>query len=266
MMRFFGEKNPTLRLIALISGVLSAIGMVLAFSRGAAVAFVLLLLLMTAFQVIRPKQMLGFIGVALIVMMLIPEYSQRIMSIPSVTSLVTGETTGGEDAPDGAVRGRLTEMLSAARVYSDHPVFGVGPAMFQYYSREYSREIGLRNLMGNRESHSLYLGMAAELGTVGIGLFLLMVVVTVRELYRARRRAHALSRPELENLATMFILAIMAYMTTAIFLHFSFQRYFWLIFGLASAAEYIIHKELDKLEQPVLRPAQIEENYINDAI
>lgn len=255
VMLFFGEKNKWLRLLGAVSGFLSAVGMVLAFSRGAAVAFVLMLGLMVFFRVIRGKQMLLMLVVAALVLAMIPQYFQRLMSVVSLASVVTGENTGGEDAPDGAVRGRLTEMWAAARVYGDYPVFGVGPSMFKYYSRQYSLDIALRNLMGNREAHSLYLGMAAELGTVGLGLFGISVFVTLRELYTARRRSHRLAL-HLEYLPTMFILILMAYLTTAIFLHFSYMRYFWMVFAIASAAASAIHKELDVLEFPALAASQ----------
>jgi hypothetical protein len=38
---------------------------------------------------------------------------------------------------------------------------------------------------------------------------------------------------ELANLSTGFFLAIVSYMTTGIFLHFAYIRYFWLMIALS---------------------------------
>jgi hypothetical protein len=71
-----------------------------------------------------------------------------------------------------------------------------------------------------------------------------MIAVTVIDLYRVRKRSRGV-RPDLENLATSFILVLLAYLTTGLFLHLSYMRYFWLIFALASAASTIALKELE---------------------
>jgi O-antigen ligase len=81
----------------------------------------------------------------------------------------------------------------------------------------------------------MYLEIAAENGLVGLTFFLSAVVVTLRDLSRARRRwLH--TRPDDANLASAFLLVIVAYLSTAIFLHLSYARYFWLMFGLATVA------------------------------
>lgn len=243
LFRFYAEKTRTLRLLALLSAGLSGIGMVLAFSRGAAVAFVLLIVLMVFLKVIRPMQLVGFVVVAGVLLLAMPQYTQRLISIQSIEAFITGEPNTEEGSPDGAITGRATVMLAAARVYADHPVVGVGPGMFRYYSREYSLDLGLRYITQNREAHSLYLGMAAEAGTLGLAAFLVMLGVTFRDLLKVRR-ASLRTRPDLENIATSFMLALLAYLTAGLFLHLSYMRFFWLMFSLASAAGFVLRQEL----------------------
>lgn len=246
MLRFWGESSRFLKLLALIAAGLAGLGMALAFSRGAAVAFALMVVLMVFMRLIKPAQLIGFIFVGVLVLLAFPQYTQRLVSIQSVASLFGAETQGGEESsPDGAIRGRITEMLAAARVYGDHPIIGVGPGMFKYYSRQYSLDIGLRNLMGNRRAHSLYLGIAAETGTIGIIAFLAMLGVTIYDLLRVRSISRG-RRPDLENFANSFVLVLLAYLTTGIFLHLSYMRYFWMMFAIASAAATITHRELGK--------------------
>lgn len=198
---------------------------------------------MVILRLIKPVQLVALVLGGVLMLVAFPQYSLRLMSIQSLGALFGGEVTNEEESPDGAIRGRVTEMWAAAKVYGDHPILGVGPGMFKYYSRQYSRDIGLRNLMGNRESHSLFLGMAAETGTLGIVAFMGMLTVTILDLLRVRRRSQG-RRPDLENLAISFVLVLLAYLTTGLFLHLSYMRYFWIMFALSAAAATIAHHEL----------------------
>ena len=88
---------------------------------------------------------------------------------------------------------------------------------------------------GKRQPHILYLGIAAELGAPGLIVYLLIMFITLRNLARARRRC-LLTNPRDANMATGFMLALAAYLTTRLFLHFAYIRYFWLMLALAGAA------------------------------
>lgn len=233
----WNERSKALRALALTATGLAALGSMLAFSRGAAVGFVLLILIMVAIRAIKPLQFIVFLlGVSLLFVAL-PQYTVRLVSIPSVMSLFGGEDGQGEEV-DGAIRGRTTVMLAAFQVFLDHPLVGVGPGMVKYYTREYGNQLDIRHLEGTREAHSLYLAIAADNGILGLTLFLAMLWRTLIELNTARRR-WAQERPELANMATGFMLSIITYMTTGLFLHMSYVRYFWLMMALAGAASYI---------------------------
>jgi len=239
IMRFFSERSPLLKVLAFAAATLAGIGMVLAFSRGAAVAFGVMILVMVLFRIIKPLQLAAFLLTSVILLAAMPQYTNRLVSIQELRALFDN------DAPsaDGAIRGRATVMMAAALAYADHPVFGVGPGLFNTYSREYSLGVELRTIYENREAHNLYLGLAAETGTLGLLLFLGALAVTFRDLFMIRKKGRGI-RPDLENIATSFILVLVAYLSTGLFLHFSYMRFFWLMFGLACAAAHIGKKEL----------------------
>jgi putative inorganic carbon (hco3(-)) transporter len=242
LFRFWGERAPALRLAALLATAVIAAGVTLAFSRGAAVGFVLMLLIMMFLGNIKPYQVAGFLVAAVLLLLALPQYHTRLLSIPNAVALF-GESSGSEEEqPDGAIRGRATAMAAAALVFADYPVLGVGPGMFRYYSKEYGNPLGLRFLEGDREAHSLYLGIAADHGVLGLLVFLAILYVVLRDLNHARLR-WAQEQPWLANLATSFFLALIAYMTTGIFLHLSYARYFWLMLGLAAAAAHIARRQ-----------------------
>ena len=234
---FWEEKSKRLRRLALICTCFSAIGCVLAFSRGTAVAFVLVLLIMMCMRMLKARQlMIIALGAALLLAMM-PQYLTRVTTIKNVQGLFSSDVSRALE-PGGAIKGRATEMLAAALVFVDHPVIGVGPGMSKFYIQEYGNPLGIRTLKSTRQSHSLYLGVAAENGVLGLISFLAVLFVTIHGLFLARKRWLE-KRPELANMATAYMLAIISYMATGIFLHMAYIRFFYLMLALAGAVTYV---------------------------
>ena len=188
---------------------------------------------------IKLSQLLVVLVVCLVALQLFPQYTKRLSSLGSLSTLFS-DNESGLSQTDGAIQGRATEMLAAALVFADHPLVGVGPGMFRYYVQEYAKGLDLRTLTTDREAHILYLGIAANHGILGLGCFLMMLYITLRNLAAIRKR-WSVERPDLANIAASFMFAIIMYMTTGLFLHMSYMRYFWLILALANAAEQIAH-------------------------
>jgi O-antigen ligase len=182
-----------------------------------------------------------FLGLYLLVSAL-PQYGARLTSLQDLAGMFsdTGEVDVADG--DGATLSRLTEMGAAFYVFLDHPVLGVGPGLFPNYYQEYSELVGLRLKNSDRQAHNLYLSIAAETGLLGIACFMYIVYITMRNLARARKRWMA-ERPEIANMATAYMLSIVTYLTTGLFLHFAFIRYFWLIMALAGAVMYIATRQ-----------------------
>jgi O-antigen ligase len=240
--RFLGERSKSLRILAAVATAFCALGVALTFSRGAAVAFAIMLVIMTLMRLIKPWQ-LGLIILALALLFVaVPEYRGRLTSLQGLSSLVSDDSSGGIASADGSMLSRATEGLAALLVFIDHPVVGVGPGMFRYFYQDYAEFVGLRVLAADRQAHNLYLGLLAETGALGMICFVLILYVTLRNLNRARKRV-ALSNPQLANMATAFMLAIIAYLASGLFLHFAFIRYFWLMMALGGAASYIANAQ-----------------------
>ena len=124
-------------------------------------------------------------------------------------------------------------------------MLGVGPERFKYYSARYGNIGGLKGLEGTRKSHNLILGLAAEVGVIGLSCFALLILVTLRGLIRVRTRDRD-GHGDAANMASGFILVITVYLMTGLFAHFSFVRYFWLMVALANSA--IVTAEFDAYE------------------
>ena len=123
-------------------------------------------------------------------------------------------------------------------MFADHPLLGVGPGQFPSYYMTYAQEFGLRVREEDREAHNLYFGIASDVGLLGAVCFFGAIWVTIRDLARTRARLLA-TRPRLAHLAAGFMLSLVAYLTTGIFLHLAFERYLWLMLALGAATSLV---------------------------
>jgi putative inorganic carbon (hco3(-)) transporter len=230
-------------------------GIFLTFSRGAAVALGILMLVVVLWRYVRFSHMLAIVlAAALTVFAIAPEYIGRLDSIRAVTSLLSGQGSG----PDNAILGRTTSNIAALLVFLDHPVTGVGPGVYvDDYSREYANELGLRHFTTSRRAHNMYLEWGADLGILGLSAGVAMIAIPLIQLARLRRYWQ-LRRPEYATLAGAYSLAIIAYMASAIFLHLSYVRYFFALLAIASAVIWVLSRErsaIDSKEQAALARA-----------
>ncbi|HBY96456.1 MAG: O-antigen ligase family protein [Ardenticatenaceae bacterium] len=256
LFEFWGAKSKLLRVLALITIGFILGGAVLTFSRGAAVGFALMLLIMTFLRYIKLYQLALTALVLVLVMQAFPQYATRLNSLQALSGAVGDDGGTGIQAADNSTKSRLTEMGAASLVAADYPLVGVGPGLFKYYYPAYADAIGLKQHSGVRAAHDLYLEIAAENGVLGLLCFLAIVFVSLRDLVRTRER-WLQSRPEMANVATGFILAIVTFLATAVFLSFAYERYFWLILALGGATSSIARSEafkVSRLNQQDTRP------------
>jgi len=216
----------------------------LTYSRGAFLTLVILVFFLAVLRVIPRRHVaVGGLMAVLLVPLVAPGYVDRLHSIAGVQGLVSADATV---EADGATRGRTTAMLATLLAFSEHPVLGVGPGQyFLHHSVSYQLrpEIAFRELAVPRRAHNLFVEIAADTGAIGLLIFLAIPGLLLRDLWRIRRRAPP-ERNEIRRLALGFILAILAYLGTGMFLHLAYHRYYWLLIGLSAAAVWIMRGEL----------------------
>jgi O-antigen ligase len=249
LFRFWGERRLVLRVMAGACTLLIISGILLTFSRGAAVALVGLFLTMAALRYIRARDLVVVgLTIALLIGVVAPQAIIRLDSLAGVGALLSSQEGGA----DGAIVGRATSNLAALNAFLDHPVVGVGPGQyFRRYSQDYGNDLGLRHFDSQRRAHNLYLETAADLGIIGFSAFMAVIGATLLPLWRLRRRLRA-KRPDLANIAASFFLSVTAYLYTGVFLHLSYERYFWLLLALAAVAAAVIRDDAGpELEEDV---------------
>ena len=131
-------------------------------------------------------------------------------------------------------------MVAALLVFRDHLLIGVGPGMFPEYVQAYGQIVSLRPLGDGRQAHSLPLDIAAENGLFGLLVLTALIFVVARGLLVARRQALGRNDVHGAHFATGVLFAGIVYLTTGLFLHLSYIRYFWLLISLAEAASQIV--------------------------
>lgn len=205
-------------------------GVILTFSRGAFLALALTVVLLVVLRQVNVSHLLAGISFLLLLVVVIPAYRERVVSLLDAVGLASEGQTGSSDS---AIRGRFTENAAAALAFADRPVLGLGPGNFESSYRQYANEAPARVHRGERRAHNAYLEVAAETGVLGVFMVLGVFFATLRALWIARRRA-----PDQEGvaLASKFITVVIGLMVTSVFLHFSYIRYFWLFMALASVA------------------------------
>ncbi len=248
----WSERRRILRVAAFGITILTSAAVILTFSRGAAVGFALVIVIMVVLRYIKPIQLFLVLLLAVGLLVAVPSYAERLTSLQAITDALTGNTSG--TVTDNSILSRATENIAALNVFADHPLIGVGPGEFSTYYRQYADQVGLLSKAADREAHNLYLGTAAETGILGLVCFLMVLFVTLWELARARRRWIG-RRNDLANMATAFSLSVVTYMTTGIFLHLSYERYFWLVMALAGATAVIALREPEPIDPTPAEPA-----------
>jgi O-antigen ligase len=245
LFRFWGERSRLLKTLSVLSTVLILSGILFTFSRGAFIAIIGLLVIMVSMRYIKVYQFAIIIAAFVVLTTFAaPNYFGRMNTIRGVKGLIAKDAAV---EPDGATRGRLTEMLASLYVFFDYPILGVGPSQYKnIYSVKYMRnsEIAFRRLTSRRRAHCLYTELAAETGIVGLIIFLAIVFSIMYKLWKMERHL-AVNRPDLSKMAASLLLSILVYLGTAVFLHLAYQRYYWLLLGLAGAGIQIFASEIE---------------------
>ena len=134
------------------------------------------------------------------------------------------------NGPDGAVGNRLADG-------ADHPVVGVGLQNFivespAYVDRsgplEFVRYIAEQPLV----AHNVYVQLFAELGVIGLGLYLGLVITSLRAAVLAARRFEARGDRYMATLARAALVAGLATMAASFFISDAHERRNWVTYAL----------------------------------
>jgi probable O-glycosylation ligase (exosortase A-associated) len=220
----FSSRGAMTRLLLLVSICLSAVAVVLTFSRGGFLTLTALLLLYI-WKVRRRRErrwLWGIIPVLLLSIPLVgPSYMDRLSTI-----------TNMEADRTGSAQERWNDMAAATRFTFSHPIVGAGIGQSALASRE---ERGAEGGL----VHNVYLQYASELGLPGLILFLMLFTTSIRSAGFVHRGAERENNVELFYFGEALQLSLIAFAISAIFHPVAYHIHFYYMAGLAVAAKNI---------------------------
>lgn len=207
------EQRPILRRVMLAIIPLMVMTIIATHSRGAFLACSLTFALL----VWRSRNRVAGFALMLLIavggLLVLPQsYKDRIGSI-------------GTYEQDSSARGRLEAWKVAGNMITANPLLGVGYAKFQQNYKNYdpnqlTESDGSDTSFGTRVAHNSYLQIWAECGTPAFLLYILLMVLSFRELWWIRREAERKYHSSwILSYATMLEASLLAFVIGSFFLN-----------------------------------------------
>jgi putative inorganic carbon (hco3(-)) transporter len=227
--------KPLLRLAVLAVAPLCAFASLLTLSRGGLVAFGAALIAAVLMAGRRRGQILVL---ALVAASLAVGYFV-FLAPASATERVT-EVHGGT--------GRTDIWKVGWRMVQGAPLQGIGAGNFPVVSIHYLLEPGalLRDdfiIDTPKVAHNTYLEVLAELGIVGLTLFLIVICFAVGCAVRAARYAARLKDRDIDILARALVVALAALMAANFFISREYSKQLWLLLALGPVMLDILRRD-----------------------
>jgi O-antigen ligase len=166
------------------------------------------------------------------------------------TALVARVQTILNPNAQGSYRGAGREDLWRAALngwHQSNEVIGMGAGNFKLYSLDLLQSTPGVDTTQNyvrpfREVHNAYLENLTDLGVVGLTLFLLLLFLTGRSLIRSFGRARAAGDLDLQRFSLAFLVSLVGYALSAIFLSNQLAKALWLLVGIALALDVMTRR------------------------
>ena len=240
--RIFHEKQPALKLAAVLMLGLMLYIVLNTYSRGAYLVLAInaLLILFLFRKQFNPMILLAGAVVLILAIPFLPvTYRDRFSSL----FVVTVENGIYQDT---SLRGRSSEMLTGLSMFAEHPILGVGAGNYPANYQRYAQLIGIEFRAEARDPHSLYVQLLAETGILGTITFLGMAFFLFEALNKACTAIEKSPRlAEWLPWISSYRFAILSYLLTSIFLHNAYIRYLWILIAMALAAIQITYTLLN---------------------
>ena len=195
-----------IQLGASIGAALLVIVILLTQSRGAFLGLISSIGLAAAWSVLKGRSRISIVFAAVVSIGILMPSSlwDRLGGIGRLTSTETIATADTE----GSAGERWKIQKVAWKIFSDHPLLGVGLGAYPYVNGIYSPELG------RRDTHNTYLNLAAEVGLPGL---LGWIAFFVPVLLRARRMRLAARSGEILMQQVWLERALLGFMVAALF-------------------------------------------------
>ncbi|MBJ7348688.1 MAG: O-antigen ligase family protein, partial [Thermoleophilaceae bacterium] len=200
--------------------------------------------------------MLSMLGIGIAACLIVPRPETRRKLLPVFVVLLpialvamvvilsaggaeTSGTSGAKSAIKKSSVDRVNLWLGATTAVREHPVTGIGYGAYAPNAAAFMLEtegVDLQNYnlpQHPQEAHNSYLEALAELGPLGLFLFLGMIGSTVFALSRALRNAHRNDDRQMAAISQTLLLSLIGFAIASVFLSVATNRGWWVLFALA---------------------------------
>jgi O-antigen ligase len=213
-------------------------------SRGGFIGFIVMLLVLSAFLVrTRPLAVVAGVLVVMCVLPVLPStYWRRIASITDSSK----DDFGSADA-------RKTLIRESWQAYMDNPAIGVGAGEFKDWNNE-------RRVESWHEAHNVWLQVAAELGTLGLAVYVFLVLRAPLAVYQTRRLLRRVRRTrgatpstltpfelaQLDSHSAAMAASVAGWLTCALFASVAYNWTFYYLLALAATPRDVLRASLPR--------------------
>jgi len=146
---------------------------------------------------------------------------------------------------DKSALSRINAWTYSWRLACDYPLMGGGfdaftPSLFAKYAPDPTDV---------HAAHSIYFGLMAEHGFVGLLLYLTLVASCLLSLRRISKRARAMNTPNIEEYAKMLSLSLIGFLTCGAFLGRAYFDLFFTIVACVAVLSYVSRQEWAEIKQ-----------------
>ena len=144
-----------------------------------------------------------------------------------------------ELAAEESTEGRMELLHRSIQYTLEHPIFGLGLGNFNLVSG--AHHSGEPNAwMG---THNTFTQISSEAGLPAVTLYLALLTVAIRSMYRIRRRAcQGQRQPELMLMSSATLVSLLSFAFGACVAHLAYDYYFFYIVAIAAALRCIASK------------------------
>lgn len=249
-MTFMGETKKIARIIFLVCALCFTAAIFVSSSRGAVVALVVT----AAFGWIKnPKRIFAGLLVGLVLLssvyLVSPAFKSRMESALHPESDLTANI-------------RLELWKSGLRMFTSHPILGVGPGNFPHFYYSEHNEVESSKIV--TAPHNIFIQAASELGLMG----LLPVLALMFFLFRINAQTRKLLRASGDDakqrfeyrMSSALDLALIAFVVSGSFLTVLYYPHLWVLLGL-SVATYNCCARLEVRDKAPIREKVLMESY-----
>ncbi|MCC6144261.1 MAG: O-antigen ligase family protein [Candidatus Hydrogenedentes bacterium] len=225
-------KTKTMRTLIILMVLLEVVTLVLTFTRTAFLVGIVIGLMLWTRHLVRmnPLRFFGFLLILVIGYTLLPNaYKERVLS--------PKQYVGSQ-----SVQSRLALQEAAWDYTMENPIFGTGPGGFgENFIRETNETATTMRFMVLKQAwnavfigtHNLYLQLSANQGLVGLALYLVFFVLTLRKLWVYEQQLIRDGDIRGATLAGAVFVSLIGFALCGVFLHALMQKIWWMVAAVA---------------------------------